>query len=128
MVMMMMMMIMMMIIIIITSYVNKQEVIWMVIIPNKEREDCHSPPFKAEIKNEWSFNSSLPFCPLGVYTDNITSIFTLFYTTPIFPFLPPSNPTITPQPIPATHPHYSYYYYYYYHHTTTETIPAPATV
>ena len=68
----------------------------MIIILNKEREDYDSPPSKAEVKNEWSFTSSLPFCPLGLYMDNFTSIFTLFYTTPIFPFLPPLTPTNTP--------------------------------
>jgi hypothetical protein len=51
----------------------------MIIIPNKEREDYHSPPSKAEVKTEWIFASSLPFCPLGVYTDNFTSIFTLLF-------------------------------------------------
>ena len=95
----------------------------MIIVPNTEREDYHSPPSKADVKNELSFTSSIPVCSYGVYTDNFTSIFTLFYTTPIFSFLP----TTTPQPTPAIHPHYSYYYYCYYY-TTTETIPAPTTV
>jgi hypothetical protein len=38
----------------------------------------HTPSSNAEVKNEWSYTSTLPICLLGVYWDNFTFYFYLY--------------------------------------------------
>jgi hypothetical protein len=35
----------------------------------------HSPSSKAEVKNEWSYTSTLPICLHGMYVDNFTLMY-----------------------------------------------------
>jgi hypothetical protein len=44
------------------------------------REDDHSPPHRADFKNEWSYISTPNVCPHGMHRDNVFMIFTLNVT------------------------------------------------